>query len=200
MASLEQFIERRLRLQVNEQKSAVARPEERHFVGFRLRREPFDGRVEVQLSARSKERIGVRIRELVPRNWGGSLDACLTQLNRYLLGWIGFFGICTGEAARTFQSLDAHIRRRLRALQLRHWKRRRTIVRKLISFGTRPRTAWRNVYDGRRATWALSHSSAVDRALRNSHWDARGLVSIERRWRAMREQTVAPGQLTLALG
>jgi hypothetical protein len=200
MASLEQFIERRLRLEVNKQKSAVARPEERHFVGFRLRREPLDGRVEVTLSKRSQGRIGERIRELVPRNWGSSLDACITKLNRYLIGWIGFFGICTDEAARTFGALDAHIRRRLRALQLRHWKRKRTIARKLIAFGVRPKTAWRSVYEGRRSTWALSHAAVVDRALRNSHWDARGLVSIASRWRQMREQVVAPAQLTLVLG
>ena len=98
MASIKQFIARRLRLKVNEQKSAVARPEERHFVGFRLRREPLDGQVEVMLSAHSQERIGERLRELIPRNWGGSLDACITRLNRYLIGWVHFFGICTNKA------------------------------------------------------------------------------------------------------
>lgn len=200
MASITQFIERRMRLKVNASKSAVARPEDRHFLGFRLRREPLDGNVEVLLSKRSQDRIAERLRELIPRNWGSSLDACITRLNAYLLGWIGFFGICTDDAARTFRNLDAHARRRLRALQLRHWKTKRTIAKKLISFGIRAKTAWRSVYGGRKSTWALSHASSVDRALRNSHWDARGLVSIEQRWRAMREQVVAPRQLTLALG
>ena len=200
MASLKQFIERRLRLKVNEQKSAVARPEERHFVGFRLRREPLDGHVEVLLSVRSKERIGERIRELVPRNWGSSVDACIGRLNGYLVGWIGFFGICTEDAARTFRDLDSRIRRRLRAVQLRHWKRRRTIVKKLIAFGISPKLAWHTVYKDHRSTWALSHTPGVDRALRNSHWDARGLVSIGLRWRKMQEQVVAPPQLALALG
>jgi group II intron reverse transcriptase/maturase len=200
MASIKQFIERRLRLKVNEQKSAVARPEERHFVGFRLRREPLDGRVEVTLSKRSQERINERIRDLVPRNWGNSLQACIRQLNAYVIGWIGFFGICTDEAARTFQKLDAHIRRRLRAIQLSHWKRKRTIAKKLLSFGIRWRSAWDTVYKGRRSTWALSHAATIDRALRNSHWDDQGLVSIARRWKAMREQVVVPRQLLLVLG
>ena len=200
MSSLKQFIERRLRLKVNEQKSGVARTEERHFVGFHVRREPCDGRVEVTLSNRSQAGIAKRIRELVPRNWGSSLQACLRRLNEYLLGWIGFFGICTDEAARAFHGLDAHIRRRLRALQLAHWKRKRTIARKLISFGIRGQTAWRVVYEGRKSTWALSHCAPVNRALQNSHWDAQGLVSIERRWRVMREQVVAPVQLALELG
>ena len=200
MASIKEFIEKRLRLKVNEQKSAVARPEERHFVGFRLRREPLDGQVEVTLSKRSKERIAERIRSLVPRNWGSSLDACITRLNGYLNGWIGFFQICTNEAARTFHNLDAHIRRRLRALQLHHWKCKRTIARKLIGLGIKRQKAWSSIYEGRKSTWALSHISTVDRALRNSHWDARGLVSIARRWREMQEHIVVPAQLTLALG
>lgn len=151
------------------------------------------------LSRRSKERIYEKIRELVPRNFGDSLDACIRRLNTYLLGWIGFFGTCTAEQ-RTFLYLDAHIRRRLRAVQLRHWKRQRTIVRNLISLGINPQKAWRSVYDGRKSTWALSHTSTVDWALRNSHWDARRLISIERYWCAMRTNIDAPAQLTLRLG
>jgi len=197
MASIKSFIERRLRLKINEAKSAVARPEERHFLGFRLRREPQDGSVEVLLSKRSKERIGTRIRELVPRNWGNSVEACIKQVNVYLRGWIQFFGICTEGAERVLGNLDAHIRRRLRAVQLKHWKRKRTIATKLVALGIKRQSAWRNVYNGRKSLWALSHVNVVDRALPNSHWDARGLFSLRRHWRAMREQIDAPVQLTL---
>jgi RNA-directed DNA polymerase len=199
MASLKQFIERRLRLKVNEQKSAVSRPEERHFVGFRVRREPLEGRVEVTLSKRSYERILERLRELAPRNWGRSLQACVNQLNRYLLGWIGFFGICTDLATGTFYTLDAHIRRRLRAIQLRHWKRKRTIARKLIQLGMNPRRAWSGIYTGHRSWWALSHTNVVEHALW-TRWDRMGLVSIVKLWREMQQRVVAPAQLTLALG
>jgi group II intron reverse transcriptase/maturase len=200
MASITQFIERRLRLKVNASKSAVARPEDRHFLGFRLRREPLDGRVEVLLSMRTQERIGERLRELIPRNWGSSLDACITRLNAYLRGWVAFFGICTPGAARAFSRLDAHARRRLRAVQLRHWKTKRTIVSKLVALGIRTKSAWLSVYAGRKSLWALSHSSTVDLALRNSHWDARGLVSTEQLWREKLQRLVAPVQLTLTLG
>jgi hypothetical protein len=199
MASVKQFIAKRLRLKVNEKKSAVARPEDRHFVGFRLWRRPLEDQVAVMLSKRSKERIDEKIRELIPRNFGRSLDACILRLNGYLAGWIGFFGHCTAEQF-TFRDLDAHIRRRLRALQLQHWKCKRTIARNLIKLGIRPDKAWGSVYAGRKSTWALSHTSTVDRALRNSYWDARGLVSIEHRWLAMLEKVVAPVQLTLELG
>jgi RNA-directed DNA polymerase len=200
MASVVSFIERRLRLRVNASKSAVARPEERHFVGFRLRREPLDGEAEVLLSKRSQERIDAKVRELTPRNWGSSLDACISQVNAYLLGWIGFFAICTVAIKPTLQKLDAHIRRRLRAIQLAHWKTKRTIARRLIKLGVAPRTAWRNVYGGRKSLWALSHSPAVDRGLRNAFFAERGLVSLAGRWEVLAQRIVAPAQLALSLG
>lgn len=200
MQSVVRFIEGRLRLKVNVSKSAVARPEERHFVGFRLRREPEDGSSEVLLSKRSKTRIDEAIRERTPRNWGQSLHACIGRLNEYLLGWIGFFWICTEAAAQMLSALDAHLRRRLRALLLRQWKRRRTIACNLIQLGVKPKTAWR-VYQGRRAWWALSHFSPVDRGLRNAYFAERGLVSLVDRWRLLQSRAViASAQLTLGLG
>lgn len=198
MASVCRFIERRLRLKVNRDKSAVARTEQRHFVGFRLRREPMDGDVEVLLSERSKRRIDRKIVELTPRNWGSSLRACINQVNEYLLGWIGFFGTCSPASERTFASLDAHIRRRLRAIQLKHWKRKRTVAKRLIQLGVRRRTAWRRIYQGCKSLWALSHDSAVHRGLRNAYFAERGLVSIVEQWR--RRQIVAPAPVQLSLG
>ncbi len=200
MASISDFIERRLRLKVNAEKSAVARPEERHFLGFSLRREPRNGKVGVWLSKRSKERIGAKIRELTPRCWGNTLKACITGINAYVTGWIGFFGICSSHVESTLRHLDSHIRRRLRAIQLKHWKRRRTTAQKLIQHGIRPKNAWRGVYDGRKAIWAMSHMPAVDRALPNSYWDERGLVSLLQRYREYSACMVAPVQLTLPLG
>lgn len=200
MASLTGFIERRLRLKVNAAKSAVARPEERHFLGFSLRREPRDGEVEVLLSKRSKRRLAGKVKELTPRNWGGSLKACIAQVNRYLLGWLSHFGVCTEGAARTMWSTDAHIRRRLRAIQLKHWKRKRTVARKLTKLGVTRKTAWRTVYKGHQSWWALSHNPAVHRGLRNAYFADRGLVSLAERWQARSQPVVAPGQLQLALG
>jgi len=201
MQSVTRFIERRLRLKVNAAKSAVAKPEERHFVGFRLRREPMTGEVEVRLSKRSKGRIDEKVRELTPRTWGRSLRDCIQAINAYLLGWLGFFWICSVAEQTTLHNLDAHIRRRLRALLLRHWKRRRFIARRLIRLGVKPKTAWRGVYQGHRSWWALSHSSPVDRGLRNAYFAERGLVSLEERWRAKHVQAViAPVQLELELG
>ena len=112
MDSVRRFLEGRLRLLVNEDKSAVARPEERHFLGFRLRRNP-DGQVEVHLSQRTVERLKLRIGELTPRSWGQSLKTCFEGLNEYLRGWFAYFRICTQTGADLFRVFDAHIRRAL---------------------------------------------------------------------------------------
>jgi len=200
MASITRFIEGRLRLKVNVAKSAVAQPSERHFVGFRFERELDGETVNVLPSKRSKERISARIRELTPRNWGRSLRDCICQLNAYLNGWYGFFAICTAGVLRMLHGLDAHSRRRLRAIQLAQWKTKRTRARRLIQLGVKPKTAWRNVYDDRKSLWALSHTTAVDRGLRNAFFAERGLVPLEQRWRDDHENILAPGQLTLALG
>ena len=200
MASVTRFVEGRLRLKINQDKSAVARPEDRHFVGFSLRRDPWEGDAEVLLSKRSQERIRQRIRELTPRNWGNSLKACITAINAYLDGWIGFFGICTAGVERTLQVLEAHIRRRLRAIQLKHWKRKRTIARKLIALGVNRKTVWRRVYEGSKSWWALSHDYVVDRGLRNVYFTERGLVSLVDRWYRYQRSIVVQEQLCLTLG
>lgn len=192
MASITAFIEKRMRLKVNVAKSAVARPEERHFVGFRLQRQPETDELDVLLSKRSKDRVTERIRELTPRNWGQSLARCIEQLNEYLVGWIGFFAICTAGAQRALEALDAHIRRRLRAIQLMHWKTKRTTVRKLIQLGVKPKTAWRCVYAGRQSRWALSYNAATHQGLRNAYFAERGLVSVVEQWRRHAKHIGAP--------
>ena len=107
MASLTEFIERRLRLKVNQAKSAVARPEDRHFLGFRLRLDPQSGTVEVLLSERTKRNAMERVRQLTPRTWGSTLISCIARINAWLRGWHGFFGIASavGDAG------DAQARR-----------------------------------------------------------------------------------------
>ena len=196
MESIRRFIERRLRLSVNAKKSAVARPETRHFLGFRL--EPSaEGRPKIHLSERSEKRLRERVREKTPRNRGASLKTIITSINRYLVGWDAFFSICTPDVERVLRNTDAHIRRRLRAIVLKHWKRKSTIARRLIRLGVSRRTAWRRVYEGRKSIWNLSHDPAIDRALRNAYFAERGLVSLLDRARARWAANAAPGQLLL---
>jgi RNA-directed DNA polymerase len=200
MASLSRFIQWRLRLRINTGKSAVARPKDRHFLGFTLR--VVHGRrrtVEIGLSERTKRNAMARIRQLTPRTWGGTLESCIHQINTWLRGWHAFFGIASASEKQFMGNIDAHIRRRLRAILLRHWKRQRTIARRLIALGILPHTAWRTVYAGKKSTWALSHSPAVDHGLRNAYFAKRGLVSTAKLRRGKRPAIDAPAHPTMAL-
>src|ERR1700752_427642 len=106
MASMTEFIEGRLRLRINRDKSAVARPEDRHFLGFRLRLDPQSGSVEVLLSERTKRRAMERIRQLTPRPWGRTLKGCILAINEWLRGWHGFFRVCSPAEQFTLRALD----------------------------------------------------------------------------------------------
>jgi RNA-directed DNA polymerase len=199
MASLTEFIQRRLRLRVNEAKSAVARPEDRHFLGFRLRVDPQTAIVEVLLSERTKRNAMQKVKQLTPRTWGSSLLACIAQINAWLRGWHGFFGIASATETQEMRKIDAHLRRRLRAIQLRHWKRKRTIARNLIKLGVKRDSVWRQLYSGRKSWWALSHTHAVDQGLRNVYFAKRGLIFLVELHRHATQHVVVPEPPQLAL-
>jgi group II intron reverse transcriptase/maturase len=157
MVSITEFIEQRLRLKVNRDKSAVDLPRNRHFLGFSLEYDPEDGEVEICLSKRSKERIAMKIRELTPRNWGQSIRDCIGAINQYLKGWFDFFSICTTQATWQFKAIDAHIRRRLRAAILKQWRCKRIIFRKLLAMGVKRSTA--NTIYGSKFRLSSTHDS-----------------------------------------
>jgi RNA-directed DNA polymerase len=116
-----------------------------------------------------------------------------------LNGWLNFFGTsCTEAVLSTLHNLDAHVRRRLRALLLRQWKRKRFIARRLIRMGARATTAWRVVYEGHKSLWALSHCGPVDYALNKEYFAKQGLLFLESRYREM-HRVVVPAQMELRL-
>jgi hypothetical protein len=202
MESICRFIEKQMRLKVNLDKSAVARPSTRHFVGFRLEKSR-DGKVTVLLSERSLKRIRRRVVELTPRNWGGSLGSLIGRINHYLEGWIGFFKIVSPVEARFgLKFLDSHIRRRLRAIIFRQKKRKLYIVRWLIrERRVSVHVAMRDVYGGHRSLWALSITHSAHKAMSSRYFDKLGLERVQRLWRHLQRQRVAaPVQFELALG
>jgi len=203
MSGVCQFIEKRLKLKVNTAKSAVSKPEKRHFLGFRMKRDPLEGEVSVMLSVRSEERIDNWIRELTPRNWGGSLDSCIKRLSDYLVGWMGYFRICTKGSKSRFHEIDGHVRRRLRAIQLKHWKRKRYIVRNLIELGVPAKTPWMTIYGGKKSLWRMSITPAVHKGLSNAYFKGLGLYSLEQGWRRWNPRPIVvnvPIQLSLDIG
>lgn len=182
MDSTRRFVERKLRLRVNEEKSAVARPEERHFLGFRLR-PGAGGVVEVHISARTKQRLDTKIRELTPRSWGQSLERLFESVNSYLRGWVGYFRICTEEGAALFARFDAHIRRRIRAIVVHQKKRPRHLFRHLLHHGV-PRGEAVATAFGQRGIWRRSNMRGMTRAYPNA-WFHERLVSLASTWRGL---------------
>ena len=201
MASISRFIECRLRLKVNHEKSAVARPSSRHFLGFSLQKAR-DGGVSVRLSDRSLRRVRRKIVELTRRNCGQSVRSVIERLNRYLEGWIGFFKIVSANEARVgLKILDSHIRRRMRALILKQKKRKLFVLRWLVrKRRVSVRQAMRDVYGGHRSLWALSISKSAHKAMSSYYFDGLGLLRLKRRWRQLQPKSVvAPAQLVLSL-
>jgi len=196
MGSVVSFIEGRLRLKVNQAKSAVARPETRHFLGYRLL-PVVGGAAEVLLSERSESRLRERILELTPRNRGWSLTSVIGEINSYMNGWFGHFRVCTRRIEPVLQRMDGHIRRRLRAFILQQWKTKKTIVRRLIELGCKRKTVWQRIYEGRKSLWALSHLLIVERGLRNAYIASQGFISLKVRFEAVWESLPASRQLTL---
>jgi len=196
MEALTRFIEGRLRLEVNREKSAVARSEDVHFLGFSLHPQA-DGTTEVHLSKRSRERLNVRVRELTPCTWGASLEDCLAGVNRYLKGWFGYFRLCTERGAELFRRYDAHIRRRIRAIIVRQKKKPKHLFRHLVERGVKPktaaRTAWRSC-----GVWRKSNLPGVTVAYRNAWFHADRLVSLWASWEEANSPSVTvSGQLYL---
>lgn len=197
MASLRRFLERRLRLQVNEEKSAVRRPEQVHFLGFRFCcTEEACPTIGVALSDKAKRRLMATIREMTPPNWGRSITSCMAGLSRYLDGWMAHYRLCTSEAAPEFGMMDAHIRRRLRAIILRQKKRPRFLFRHLLARKVSQKAAAGTAYCGK-GSWPKSNRPAMTKAYPPA-WFRDRVVSLKARWQELNPPRVSD-QLTLAL-
>ena len=168
MASVCRFLTTKLRLKVNESKSAVARPEERKFLGFRITN---DGS-QRQIAPKALERFKMRIRELTRRTRGVSLPKLVEKLASYLIGWRGYFGFC--ETPRVLSNLDAWIRRRLRMYLWRQWKNGRNRFNELRRRGV-PKFRAAVAAGSPTGFWRMSGHPAVHQALRNNYFDSIGL-------------------------
>jgi RNA-directed DNA polymerase len=169
MASLRRFITGKLKLKVNQEKSAVARPWERKFLGFSFTaaREP-----KRRIAPKTLLRFKKRVRELTKRNRGVSLERMVEQLSRYLIGWRGYFGFC--QTPSVLRNLDSWIRRRLRCFQWKQWKRGKTRFAELRKRGASKRQA-ATTAGSTRGPWHLSRSPTLNLALPGAYFDSLGL-------------------------
>lgn len=159
-----------LRLKVNEAKSAVARVTERKFLGYAF----WFGResqVQPRVADKAMTTMKERVRRITRRTVGRSIEAVIQELTGYLRGWKNYFQLAT--TPKVFRSTDAWIRHRLRALQLKHWKRGTTIFRELRTRGLSEDLAARIAGNGRR--WWKNSAMGIHVALPNSLYDRLGL-------------------------
>jgi RNA-directed DNA polymerase len=168
MASITRFLTDKLRLKVNETKSAVARPEERKFLGFSIANDGSERRIAPKALAKFKDRV----REFTRRTRGLSLERIIKDLSPYLIGWRGYFGFC--QTPRVLTNLEAWIRRRLRMYLWRQWRNGHKRFTELRRLGIAKFAA--SVAAGSpTGLWRMSGHPAVQHALRNHFFDALGL-------------------------
>ena len=169
MASVTRFLSEKLKLTVNQQKSAVARPWERKFLGFSFtnRREP-KRRIAPKAVGRFKERI----RELTSRTRGVSIERMAREVTQYLRGWIGYFGKC--ETPSVLKSLEEWTRRRLRSVIWKQWKRGTVRFAELRKRGVGKDLAAKTAGSSH-GPWRLADSPGLHIALPNAYFDSLGI-------------------------
>jgi RNA-directed DNA polymerase len=168
MKGITRFITHRLKLQVNESKSAVALPVERKFLGFSFTSGQARRRVAPKAVARFKERV----RELTGRQRGISLQRMVDELSTYLRGWRSYFGFC--QTPTVLQGLEQWMRRRLRAVQWKLWKRGRKRFDELRKRGIQTDLAAKTAGSAH-GPWRMAQSPAMVIALPNAYFDSLGL-------------------------
>ena len=180
MKSVTSFIEGKLKLKVNVNKSAVDRPWKRKFLGFSFtnHKEP-----KVRIAKASVNRMKDKIREITSRKKPYSIEVRIQKLNQYLTGWCGYFALA--DTPSIFKTLESWIRRRLRMCMWKDWKKPSTKVRKLTGLGVPKGKAyeWGN---SRKSYWRISKSPVLHRALGNPYWSSQGLKSLVARYETLR--------------
>jgi RNA-directed DNA polymerase len=169
MASMTRFITTKLKLKVNEQKSAVARPWERKFLGFSFTRAVMPKR---RIAPKAVDRFKGRVRELTSRTRGVSVERMAEQLTRYLRGWLGYFGKC--QTPSVLQSLEEWTRRRLRSAIWKQWKRGRVRFAELRKRGLGKDLAAQSAGSAH-GPWRMANSPALAISLPNAYFDSLGI-------------------------
>jgi RNA-directed DNA polymerase len=172
MESVTRFLTQKLKLKVNETKSAVARPQERKFLGFSFTAGPEVKRV---IAPKAVDRFKRRVREITRRAKGVSMKTTIEELAPYMRGWRGYFGFC--ETPEVLLSLTRWVRLRLRAAMWRQWKTPRRRREALMELGVRSRLASNTAGSGL-GPWYLAKAKALSVGLSNAYFKSLGLPSL----------------------
>jgi RNA-directed DNA polymerase len=168
MASVSRFLTKKLLLKVNEAKSAVARPEERKFLGFSISNDGSERRI----APKALDKFKALIRDMTRRTRGISLPQLIKELKPYLIGWRGYFGFC--QTPRVLTNLEAWTRRRLRSYLWRQWGNGHNRFKELRRRGV-PKFSAAAAAGSPTGFWRMSGHPAVQQALRNHYFESLGL-------------------------
>jgi RNA-directed DNA polymerase len=168
MASVSRFLTQKLRLKVNEAKSAVAQPEERKFLGFSISNDGSERRI----APNALDKFKTHVRAMTRRTRGISLPQLIEDLTPYLIGWRGYFSFC--QTPRVLTNLEAWIRRRLRSYLWRQWQNGPNRFKELRRRGV-PKFNAAVAAGSPTGFWRMSGHPAVQQALRNHYFDSLGL-------------------------
>ncbi len=184
LGGITQFLERKLKLKVNEEKSAVARPWDRKFLGYSV---TMQMKPRLKVAKASVDRLRGKLKESFRRGRGRNLGRFIDQeLNPILRGWGNYF-ILT-EMPITFEELDGWIRRKLRQALWNQWKRPKTRAKNLMKRGIAEERAWKSSVNGRKSWWN-SGASHMNEAYQKSYFDKVGLFSLQNLLRQSRRMT-----------
>lgn len=172
MAAMTEYLERKLKLRVNHDKSAVARPWARKFLGYSF---TWHKQARLKIADSSLQRLKDKVRDIVVGNASRNLVATINELNPVLRGWTSYFRLT--EVKGALQDLDGWIRRKLRCLLWRQWKRPATRNKRLQARGLDATRAWKSASNGR-GPWWNAGASHMNVAYPKKSFDALGLVSL----------------------
>jgi group II intron reverse transcriptase/maturase len=182
MASITRYVEQRLKLKVNREKSTVALAKRRFFLsfGFLVR----DDQVRVRIDPKALERAKDRLRLMTSRKRGVSMQQRLEEINRFTVGWTAYFALA--DTPTVLEKLDRWLRRRLRQVRWKEWKNARSKLRNLRAAGIPERDAREWAYS-RKGYWRISNSPILARALPNAFWTDLGLEGFSAPYRRLRD-------------
>lgn len=178
MVSLTKFLEEKLKLRVNKDKSAVDRPWKRKFLGFTFYQ--IKGKVGIRVHQKSVSKFKRKIKEITSRSNGKSMEYKLEKLRKCIIGWINYFGIA--DISKLTKELDEWTRRRIRMCFWKQWKKIKTKHDNLRKLGTSEQKAW-EYSNTRKGYWRISNSPILSTTLTNTYLETIGYTSIYKRYK-----------------
>lgn len=178
MAGAIEYLEGKLKLKVNRDKSAVDRPWRRKFLGFTFYQ--FHEKIGIRVHQKSINKFKTKIREITSRSNGKSMEYRIGKLRQCIIGWINYFGIA--DISGLARELDRWIRRRLRMCLWKQWKKIKTKFEKLKQLGATEQKAWEHA-NTRKGYWRISNSPVLSATLTNDYLEKLGYISIQKRYK-----------------